>query len=131
MSEKPHQKQDFLELAKRQFAQISAEFEKALDTLKDPERRKQMTASYLDMLQKGLSRAQESIARYQEKVAPQTTAEPSSLAHRPPAAHPGRVRHIRRSQQSKQPAAPSPARLTNLSHRASAVAWQRRVMPHP
>ena len=29
MSEKPHQKQDLLELAKRQFAQISAEFEKS------------------------------------------------------------------------------------------------------
>jgi hypothetical protein len=69
MSETPHQKQDFIELAKRQFAQISAEFEKALDTLKDPERRRQLTSSYLDMLQKGLSRAQESVAKYQEKVA--------------------------------------------------------------
>jgi len=77
MSETPQQKQDFIELAKRQFAQLSAEFEKALDSLKDPERRRQLTSSYLDVLQKGLSRAQESVARYQEKVAPHPTEEPS------------------------------------------------------
>ena len=76
MSENPHKKQDFLEVAKHQFAQISAEFEKALDALKDQERRKQMTSSYLDMLQKGLSKAQESVAKYQEKIAPQTKTEP-------------------------------------------------------
>lgn len=80
MSETPHQKQDFIELAKRQFAQISAEFEKALDTLKDPERRRQLTSSYLDMLQKGLSRAQESVAKYQEKVATHPAEGPSTPA---------------------------------------------------
>ena len=83
MSETPHQKQDFIELAKRQFAQLSAEFEKALDTLKDPERRRQLTSSYLDVLQKGLSRAQESVAKYQEKVAPHPTEEPSIPAPAP------------------------------------------------
>jgi hypothetical protein len=83
MSETPHQKQDFIELAKRQFAQITAEFEKALDALKDPERRRQLTASYLDVLQKGLSRAQESVAKYQEKVATQPTAQPSIPAPAP------------------------------------------------
>jgi chromosome segregation ATPase len=83
MSETPHQKQDFIELAKRQYAQISAEFEKALDTLKDPERRRQLTSSYLDMLQKGLSRAQESVAKYQEKVATQPTEEPPIPAPAP------------------------------------------------
>ena len=77
MSETPHKKQDFLDLAKHQFAQISAEFEKALDALKDPERRRQMTSSYLDMLQKGLSKAQESVAKYQDKIAPQPTEPPS------------------------------------------------------
>ena len=74
----PQKKQDFLELAKHQFAQISAEFEKALDTLKDPDRRRQLTSSYLDMLQKGLSRAQDSVAKYQGKIAAQTTTEPGS-----------------------------------------------------
>jgi hypothetical protein len=83
MSETPHQKQDFIELAKRQFAQISAEFEKALDTLKDPERRRQLTSSYLDVLQKGLSRAQETVAKYQERVATQPTEEPSIPAPAP------------------------------------------------
>jgi chromosome segregation ATPase len=83
MSETPHQKQDFIELAKRQFAQISAEFEKALDTLKDPERRRQLTSSYLDVLQKGLSRAQEAVAKYQEKVATQPTEELSIPAPAP------------------------------------------------
>ena len=77
MSETPQKKQDFLELAKHQFAQISAEFDKALETLKDPDRRRQLTSSYLDMLQKGLSRAQESVAKYQDKIAAQTTAEPA------------------------------------------------------
>ena len=85
MSETPHQKQDFIELAKRQYAQISAEFEKALDTLKDPERRRQLTSSYLDMLQKGLSRAQESVAKYQEKVATQPTEVPPIPAPAPEA----------------------------------------------
>jgi len=75
MSENPQKKQDFLEVAKHQFAQISAEFEKALEALKDQERRKQMTSSYLDMLQKGLSRAQESVAKYQERIAPHATTE--------------------------------------------------------
>lgn len=77
MSE-PQKKQDFLELAKHQFAQISAEFEKALDALKDPDRRRQLTSSYLDMLQKGLSRAQESVAKYQDKIATQPTTEPAA-----------------------------------------------------
>jgi hypothetical protein len=83
MSDTPHQKQDFIELAKRQFALISAEFERALETLKDPERRRQLTSSYLDMLQKGLSRAQESVSKYQEKVAPQPTGEQSVPAAGP------------------------------------------------
>jgi hypothetical protein len=76
MSENPHQKPDFLEAAKHQIAHFAAEFEKALAAIKDPERRKQMTASYLEMLQKGLSKAQESVAKYQEKIAPPTISEP-------------------------------------------------------
>ena len=90
MSETPHRKQDFLELAKRQFAQISAEFEKALDALKDPERRRQLTSSYLDLLQTGLSKAQEGVAKYQDKIAPQPTERPvpapDSSAAAPPTA---------------------------------------------
>ena len=78
MSETPQKKQDFIEQAKHQFAQLTAEFEKALDALKDPDRRRQMTSSYLDMLQKGLSRAQDSVAKYQDKIAAQTTTEPGS-----------------------------------------------------
>ena len=73
MSDHPHKKPDFLEVAKHQFAQISAEFEKALDAVKDQERRKQLTSSYLEMLQKGLSRAQESVSKYQHKIAPHAT----------------------------------------------------------
>jgi hypothetical protein len=76
MSENPHKKQDFLQVAKHQLAQISAEFENALEALKDQERRKQLTSSYLDMLQKGLSKAQDSVAKYQERIAPHTTTEP-------------------------------------------------------
>ena len=74
MSDHPHKKQDFLEVAKHQFAQISAEVEKALDAVKDQERRKQLTSSYLEMLQKGLARAQDSVAKYQQKIAPHDTA---------------------------------------------------------
>jgi hypothetical protein len=70
MSESPHKKQEFLETAKHQYAQISAEFEKAMHAVKDPERRKQLTSSYLEMLQKGLSKAQESVAKYQERMTP-------------------------------------------------------------
>lgn len=78
MSENPRKKPDFLDLAKSQFAQIAAEFEKALETLKDPERRKQMTSSYLDLLQKGLTRAQDSVTKYQEKVAPHPKTAPEA-----------------------------------------------------
>ena len=60
MSENPRKKPDFLDLAKSQFAQIAAEFEKASRPSRTPERRKQMTSSYLDLLQKGLTRAQDS-----------------------------------------------------------------------
>ncbi len=68
MPDKPD-KHEFLDTAKQQFAQVSAEFEKAMAALKDPERRKDLTSSYLDVLQKGLARAQESVASYQEKFA--------------------------------------------------------------
>lgn len=71
MTENPQKKQDFLEAAKRQFAQVSAEFERGLDALKDPERRKEMASSYLDLLQSGLAKAQENLAKYQQRVAPQ------------------------------------------------------------
>ena len=80
MSENPHKKLDFLDLAKHQFAQISAEFEEALGGLKDPDRRRQLTSSYLDLLQKGLAKAQDSVARYQDKLAPQATSEGSGAA---------------------------------------------------
>src|SRR5919201_5022443 len=83
MSEKPHKRQDFLEVAKQQFAQISAEFEKALEALKDPGRRRQMTSAYLDMLQKGLSRAQESVAKYQDRITPQPKTTPPDDASVP------------------------------------------------
>lgn len=95
MSDNPNKKQDFLDGAKHQFAQISAEFEKALEALKDPERRKQMTSSYLDMLQKGLVKAQESVANYQEKVAahpktdrPHSTPAPEASGTPEPTAAP-------------------------------------------
>jgi hypothetical protein len=80
MSENPYKKPDFLEVAKHQLAQIYAEFEKGLETLKDQERRKQLTSSYLDMLQKGLSKAQDSVAKYQEKIAPHPASEPEEKA---------------------------------------------------
>jgi hypothetical protein len=83
MSENPHKKPDFLEVAKHQLAQISAEFEKALEALKDQERRKQLTSSYLDMLQKGLSKARDSVAKYQERLAPHTTTDPPGEAPAP------------------------------------------------
>jgi len=80
MSESPHKKQDFLDAAKHQFAQLSDEFQKALDTLKDPEHRKQVTSSYLDMLHKGLSKAQDAVAKYQDKIAAEPNADPRQSA---------------------------------------------------
>ena len=44
MPEHPHNRQDFVDTARHQLAQISAELEKALDAVKDPQRRKQLTA---------------------------------------------------------------------------------------
>lgn len=80
MSENPNKKPDFLEIAKHQFAQISAEFEKALESFKDSEHRKQMMASYLDLLQKGLSKAQARVAMYEDKIAASTATEPAEDA---------------------------------------------------
>ncbi len=107
MSENPHKGQDFLEAAKRQFTEISAEFEKALEALKDPERRKQMTSSYLDLLQKGLSKAQESVAKYQEKIAPQTTTEPPEDASAPDPSATAATKAATAESQPAQPQAPT------------------------
>jgi hypothetical protein len=51
--------------------------------VKDPEHRKQVTSSYLDLLQKGLSKAQESVTKYQEKVAPKPPADETPAADPP------------------------------------------------
>lgn len=80
MSENPYKKKDFLEVAKHQFGQLSDEFQKALETLKDPEHRKQMASSYLDMLHKGLAKAQEGVAKYQQKIAAETKGDTSENA---------------------------------------------------
>ena len=74
MSEHP-EKKDFIEAAKRQLAQISAEFEKTFENLKDPDGRKRMASSYLDLLEQGLSKAQHSVASYRERMAPNPTAD--------------------------------------------------------
>jgi chromosome condensin MukBEF ATPase and DNA-binding subunit MukB len=107
MSENPPKKQDFLEVAKHQFAQISAEFEKALEALKDQERRKQMASSYLDMLQKGLSKAQEGVARYQEKIAPHTKTEPPEDASAPDSSATPEPKAATPESGPAQPAAPT------------------------
>jgi hypothetical protein len=83
MSEHP-EKKDFIEAAKRQLAQIGAEFEKTFESLKDQDGRKRMAASYLDLLEQGLSKAQQSVAGYRERVAPHPTAD----ATPPPAPKP-------------------------------------------
>jgi hypothetical protein len=88
MSDNANKKQDFLDGAKHQFAQISAEFEKALAALKDPERRRHMTSAYLDLLQKGLVRAQESVAHYQGKVSAPARADQPDSAQSPEASKP-------------------------------------------
>lgn len=69
MSNMHGEKPDFLEAAKQQLTQILAEFDQAIDAIKDPERRRQVTESALDKLQGGLARAQESVAKYQAKLA--------------------------------------------------------------
>lgn len=69
MTENQQPKLDFLEAAKQQLTQILAEFDQAIEAVKDPERRRQATASALDKLQSGLARAQDSVAKYQEKLA--------------------------------------------------------------
>jgi len=107
MSENPPKRQDFLEVARHQFAQISAEFEKALEALKDQERRKQMTSSYLDLLQKGLSKAQESVAKYQQKIAPQTTTEPPEDASAPDPSATAATKAATPEPQPAQPQAPT------------------------
>lgn len=68
MSGNDGNKRDFLDAARKQFAQVAAEFEKTLEGLKDPQRRKEMTSSYLHILQNGLSKAQHTVATYQQKV---------------------------------------------------------------
>jgi uncharacterized protein YdiU (UPF0061 family) len=85
MSEHP-EKKDFIEAAKRQLAQVSAEFEKTFESLKDQDRRKRMAASYLDLLEQGLAKAQHSIASYRERMAPNPTADAPSAAPEPPPA---------------------------------------------
>jgi hypothetical protein len=108
MSENPQNKPDFLEVARHQLAQLTAEFEKAVEAVKEPERRKQLTLSYLDMLQKGLSWAQDSVARYQEKIAPHPASESPSHASAPgPSATPTEPAPGPPESNDAQPQAPS------------------------
>jgi hypothetical protein len=76
MPDYPRNKQDFLDATKHQLSQVSAEFDKALDTVKDPQRRRQLTASYIELLQKGLTRAQDSLGKYHDKLAAPPPAGP-------------------------------------------------------
>jgi phage shock protein A len=69
MTDGPNAKPDFFETAKQQLTQLMADVDHAIDAVKDPERRRQVTESALEKLQSGLARAQDSVAKYQEKVA--------------------------------------------------------------
>lgn len=69
MTDSNSPKPDLLESARQLLTQIVAEFDQALETVKDPERRRQATESALEKLQSALSTAQQSIAKYQDRIA--------------------------------------------------------------
>lgn len=70
-------KADLIAKARHQMAAITSEFQRGLSAVKDPEQRRQLTSAYLEMIQKYLAKAQDSLSSYRGKRQPAAAAEPS------------------------------------------------------
>ncbi len=60
---------DMVAKLRHQLESVTEEFQKGAGAIKDPARRRELTVSYIEMLQKYLARAQEGLDRYKEKHA--------------------------------------------------------------
>jgi hypothetical protein len=58
---------ELLAKARQQLAQATEEFQRGLAAVKDPARRKNLTLAYVQLMQKYLAKAQQSLDRYREK----------------------------------------------------------------
>jgi hypothetical protein len=76
-----HVRIDMITKARTQLAAVTKEFQRGLTTVKDPAQRRKLTDAYLDVVQKYLAKAQESLTHYRSKSQP---AEPADADQTPP-----------------------------------------------
>jgi hypothetical protein len=75
-SPEPDNKTDLVTKARRQLASASEDFQQGLAKVKNPTERRKLAASYVDLMQTYLGKAQLSLARYRTKLQPPDDAEP-------------------------------------------------------
>jgi alkanesulfonate monooxygenase SsuD/methylene tetrahydromethanopterin reductase-like flavin-dependent oxidoreductase (luciferase family) len=75
-------KSDMIAKARTQLAAVTKEFQHGLTTVKDPVQRRKLADNYLDVVQKYLAKAQDSLAHYRSK---NQTTEPADPDQAPPA----------------------------------------------
>jgi hypothetical protein len=63
-------RQELLTRARRQLAATTQDFQRGLQSVRSPERRQQLSSAYLDIMQKYLGKAQQTLEKYQSKRRP-------------------------------------------------------------
>jgi hypothetical protein len=91
MSDSDGEKADLLAKAKKQMAAMADEFGKGLAAVKDPAKRNELTVAYLDIVQKYLAKAQETVAHSREKRQAHQSATDIPPTMTPPSGPPGDV----------------------------------------
>jgi molecular chaperone GrpE (heat shock protein) len=68
-------RKELLAKAKQQLAAVTDEFQRGLKSVKSPQRRQRMTMAYVQLMQKTLAKAQQSLDKYQTKRQPTTDVD--------------------------------------------------------
>jgi molecular chaperone GrpE (heat shock protein) len=68
-------RRELLATAKQQLAAVTDEFQRGLKSVKSPQRRRRMTMAYVQLMQKTLAKAQQSLDKYQTKRLTTTTVD--------------------------------------------------------
>jgi hypothetical protein len=69
-------KSELISKAKAQLAAVTTEFQRGLTAVKDPAQRRKLTDAYLDLVQKYLAKAQDSLAHHRSKDQPTQPTNP-------------------------------------------------------
>jgi molecular chaperone GrpE (heat shock protein) len=74
-------RKELLAKAKQQLAAVTDEFQRGLKSVKSPQRRQRMTMAYVQLMQKTLAKARQSLDKYQTKR--QTTTQVDQIDNMP------------------------------------------------